>query len=89
MNTQGQYGALRPVLAAIFSCLLLPQFPLKTLAQSVSPCGQEGSSYFTEEIGLVCLEFPFLAQKVVFTPKIDNFESLQIKGLFDLFPSTS
>jgi len=52
-------------------------------------CGQNNAdkTYLTDEPALICLFFDQMVpvQKVVFTPQVDRFESLQIKGLYDLF----
>ena len=62
--------------------------------------GQENQLFATQDTMLVCLFFEStvestvesteadeinLPQKVVYSTKVDNFESLQVAGLYDLF----
>ena len=52
-------------------------------------CGQgdENKTYATWDSALLCLFFDDMdpPQKVVFTPQVDKFEALQIKGIYEMF----
>jgi len=52
---------------------------------SAATCGVAGTTYATLDLGIICIGFPKTQEKVVFTPIVDRFESLQIKGLWDYF----
>lgn len=58
-------------------------------AQITIPCGDATATYATYEEAPLCLYFPSLDKKVVFTPSVDKFEALQIRGLYQLFNTST
>ena len=58
-----------------------------TVTPSSVNCGETGAVYATLDQGIICILFPSTQEKVVFTPIVDKFESLQIKGLWSHFAS--
>ena len=79
----------RTILAAIISLSTFAQTLIDYTTPDTYECGQNQSSltYRVDEEALICLFFDQLdpVKKVVFTPKVDNFEVLQIKGLYEKF----
>lgn len=49
------------------------------------PCGEPGTLYRTDDTMLLCVYFPDLEQKIVFTPKVDRWQAFQMKGLYEVF----
>ena len=81
-----------PILLAV--CILGqttdPTLPIETVDEVVSyECGQglEAQTYATEDLLTLCLFFDNMTppQKVVYSVKVDSFESLQVSGLYSLF----
>ena len=81
------------------SSLAVVLWPLLAMANdavtTTSPeyiCGQgdEDKTYATWDTALLCLFFDNMVppQKVVFTPQVDKFEALQIKGIYEQFKSS-
>ena len=60
---------------------------VNTTDQELYECGVVNTTYTTHNRVVLCLFFDQMdpVQKVVFAPKVDSFEALQIKGLYDKF----
>ena len=60
---------------------------MNTTLQEQYSCGVANSTYSFSDRVVLCLFFDQMdpPQKVVFSPRVDSFEVLQIKGLFDKF----
>jgi hypothetical protein len=63
--------------------------PIEEVDLTKYVCGDELTTYATWDPAIVCLVFDKMdpPMKVVFTPHVDKFEVLQIKGLFSKFES--
>jgi hypothetical protein len=68
------------------SAVILVQVQAQTNSSYV--CGESSAnSYARHDPGLVCIIFDFMdpVMKVVFEPRVDKFDVLQIKGLYAKF----